>query len=61
MSDFSTEIQSHNFGGNNYLSIECIALEHHKKDYYRKFLSKNTSDELIREFHSYLSDDSKQD
>ena len=36
--EFSTEIQSHNFGGDNYLSIEGVSFEYHKKMMTKKFL-----------------------
>ena len=56
---FSTEIQSENFGGNNYLSIEGVALEYYKNNSDSTFLTNNTFDESIVELHSSLSDDSK--
>ena len=57
---FSTETQSHHFGGNNYLSIKGVALEYYKKYYTGKFLTGNTVDLIIGEFRSYLYDNIKQ-
>ena len=56
---FTTEIQSRNCGGNDYLSIEGVALEYYKIYNDRKLLTKNKVEESIGEFHCYLSDDSK--
>ena len=48
----ATEIKSHRFGGNKYLSTENVSLEHYKK-YDRKVLTKSTVDTLIVAFHLY--------
>ena len=56
---FKTEIQSHHCGGNDYLSIKRVALEYYKIYNDRKIHTKNKVEELIGEFHCYLSDDSK--
>ena len=60
VAEFSTETQSHNFGGNNYLSIGGVALEYYKKYYEGKVLTKNIVNELIGKFNSYLYDNIKQ-
>ena len=40
VAEFTTEIQSHNCGGNDYLSIESVALEYYKTFNDRKSIPK---------------------
>ena len=61
MEEFETEIQPHNFFGNDYLLIKFVALKYHKKYDDRKVFTKNTVYVLIGEFHSYLYNAINQD
>ena len=47
MPEFSTEIQSEHFCGDDYLLIEGVAFIYYKKYYNRNVLTKNIVDALI--------------
>ena len=58
---FSNKIQSEYYGGNRYVSIEGIALENFSAEPKADINSTTPSRPRHAVFHSFLSDDSKQD
>ena len=58
---FSNQIQSEYYGGNIYVSIEGISLEHFSTVPQTNINSTTPSRQCHAVFHSFLSDDNKQD
>ena len=61
VSSFANQIQSEYYGGNIYVSIEGIALEHFSAAPQADINSYTLSRPRHAVFHSFLSDNSKQD
>ena len=61
VSSFANEIQSEYYGGNIYVSIEGISLKHFSAAPKSDIKSSTLSRQRHEVFHSFLSDDSKQD
>ena len=61
VSRFANQIQSEYYDGNRYVSIEGVALEHFSAAPQADINSTSPSRPRHAVFHSFLSDDSKQD
>ena len=61
VASFANQIQSKYYGGNRYLYIEGIALEHFSAATQSDINSSSLPCPRRAVFHSFLSDDSKQD
>ena len=61
VASFANQIKSEYYGGNRYVSIEVISSEHFSAAPKADIKSSTISRQRHESFHSFLSDDSKQD